>query len=120
MYLKVIGRALRPGIPPHNIVQFKQIEAVVDQKPVQALPKPIPTVTKTSEMDPTHLSKRKSSIPLSNRKSNNKRTCIPQDNPVCDPPSEPNQIWKPWTKPPDIQDDPKKFALPEGKDKLVG
>ena len=46
MYLKVIGRALRPGIPPHNIVQFKQIEAVVDQKPVQALPKPIPTVTK--------------------------------------------------------------------------
>ena len=104
----------------NNIVKFKHNEAIVDEKPVQALPKPITTVTKTSKMDPIHLSKRKSSLPLSNCRSNNKRTSVPQDNPVCDPPNEPNQIWKPWTKPPDIQDDPKKFALPEGKDKLVG
>ena len=44
--LKDIGRTLRPGIPPNNIVQSKQSEAIVDQKLVQALPKPMPTVTK--------------------------------------------------------------------------
>ena len=104
--LKDIGRTLRPGIPQNNIVQSKQSEAIGDQKPVQTLP------------NQYLLSKRKSSLPFSNRKTSNKRTSVPQDNPVCDPPNEPNQIRKPWAKSPCIQDDPKKFALLEGKDKL--
>ena len=117
MYLKVIGRALRPGIPPHNIVQFNKLKLSLIRNRYRLFRNQYPLLQKLSKWTQPICLKGQAQLHYRIVSLTIKELVYHRTTPYVIP-NEPNQIRKPRTKPPDIQDDPKKFFLPEGKNKL--